>query len=124
MTGKSVLIVEDEPLIRVDAVDMVEDEGYAVCEAPDADKALMILESRDDIGVLFTDIDMPGEIDGLNLARIVRKRWPHIAIIIVSGHTHLQDGEVPSGGVFFSKPYLRSKILQALHKAGHLSDNS
>ncbi len=117
MTGKCVLIVEDEALIRVDAVDMVEDEGFEVCDAPNAAKALRILETRDDIGILFTDIDMPGDIDGLDLARIVRKRWPHIAIIIVSGHTHLTDAEVPNGGVFFSKPYLRATILKALRRA-------
>lgn len=119
MTDKCVLIVEDEALIRVDAVDMVEDEGFVVCDAANAAKALHILESRDDVGILFTDIDMPGELDGLDLARIVRKRWPHIAIIIVSGHTHLIDSDVPDGGVFFSKPYLRTTILRALHRAEH-----
>lgn len=117
MTGKSVLIVEDEPLIRIDAVDMVEDEGFDVCQAANAAKALLVLEARDDIGILFTDIDMPGDIDGLDLARIVRKRWPHIAIIIVSGHTQLTEAQVPNGGVFFSKPYLRSSMLKALHHA-------
>ncbi|ALN75788.1 hypothetical protein M673_23850 (plasmid) [Aureimonas sp. AU20] len=117
VTDKCVLIVEDEPLIRVDAVDMVEDEGFPVCAAPNAAKALAILETRDDIGILFTDIDMPGEMDGLELARTVRKRWPHIAIIIVSGHTQLSDAQVPKGGEFFSKPYLRATILKALHRA-------
>lgn len=117
MTPNTVLIVEDEPLIRIDAVDMVEDEGFTVYEASNAANALMILERENDIAVLFTDIDMPGEIDGLDLARIVRKRWPHIAIIIVSGHKHMEDAEVPNGGVFFSKPYLRTTILKALHKA-------
>ncbi|MEN3792453.1 response regulator [Fulvimarina sp. MAC3] len=117
MTGKCVLIVEDEALIRADAVDMVEDEGFTVCDASNADKALKILDARDDIGILFTDIDMPGELDGLDLARIVRNRWPHIAIIIVSGHSSLADDEVPNGGVFFSKPYLRATILNALRKA-------
>lgn len=117
VTDKCVLIVEDEPLIRVDAVDMVEDEGFTVFSASNAARALAILETRDDIGILFTDIDMPGEMDGLDLARTVRKRWPHIAIIIVSGHTQLADAEVPNGGVFFSKPYLRATILKALHQA-------
>ena len=117
VTGKCVLIVEDEALIRADAVDMVEDEGFAVCDAPNVAKALRLLETRDDMGILFTDIDMPGEMDGLDLARVVRKRWPHIAIIIVSGHTHLADADVPNGGVFFSKPYLRATILKALRRA-------
>lgn len=117
ITAHCVLIVEDEPLIRADAVDMVEDEGFAVCDAANASKALHILETRDDIGILFTDIDMPGDMDGLDLARIVRKRWPHIAIIIVSGHTRSGLVEVPDGGVFFSKPYLRATILRALHRA-------
>lgn len=120
---KCVLIVEDEPLIRIDAVDMVEDEGFGVCDAANADRALVILESRDDIGVLFTDIDMPGDLDGLDLARIVRKRWPHISIIIVSGHTQLKQSDLPEDEVFFSKPYLRAAILKALHNAERRSAN-
>ncbi len=116
-TDTCVLIVEDEPLIRIDAVDMVADEGFAVCDAPNAAKALVLLETRGDIGILFTDVDMPGEMDGLDLARMVRKRWPHIAIIIVSGHTSPTDAELPNGGVFFSKPYLWATILKALHRA-------
>ncbi|MBP0617759.1 response regulator [Jiella mangrovi] len=117
VTAKCVLIVEDEPLLRFDAIDMVADEGFAVCDASNADQALVILDTRDDIGILFTDIDMPGEMDGLDLARTVRKHWPHIAIIIVSGHTQLADAGVPNGGVYFSKPYLRATILKALHQA-------
>lgn len=117
MPSKYVLIVEDEPMIRFDTVDMVEDAGFNVCEASNAAKALTLLETRDDIGVLFTDIDMPGEMDGLDLARIVRKRWPHIGIVVVSGHTRVSNADMPQGGVFFSKPYLRTAILKALHTA-------
>ncbi len=117
MTAMRVLVVEDEALIRFDAIDMIEDEGFDVYDATNAEKALALLENHDDIGILFTDIDMPGDIDGLDLARIVRKRWPHIAIIVVSGHAHLADGEMPKGSAFYSKPYLRASILDALRRA-------
>lgn len=99
---------------------MVENGGFSVCEAANATQALAVLESRDDVGVLFTDIDMPGDIDGLDLARIVHKRWAHIGIIIVSGHARLEVGEIPDGGVLLSKPYLRTTILPALHDADGL----
>src|ERR1700676_2172545 len=80
-----VLVVEDEMLLRMRAVDMVEDAGYTSLEAVDADAAFAILESRSDIALLFTDIQMPGTMDGLKLAHAVHQRWPPIKIILVSG---------------------------------------
>src|SRR5665213_3106992 len=79
-----VLVVEDELMLRMRAVDMVEDAGFVPVEAIDADEAIRILESRDDISVLFTDIQMPGSMDGLKLAHVAHTRWPHIKIILVS----------------------------------------
>ena len=80
-----VLVVEDEMLLRMRAIDMVEDAGYTSVEAVDAAEAVAILESRSDISLMFTDIQMPGSMDRLKLAHAVRERWPPIKIILVSG---------------------------------------
>src|SRR6202790_2208025 len=89
-----VLVVEDEMLLRMRAVDMVEDAGYTSLEAVDADAAFAILESRSDIALLFTDIQMPGTMDGLKLAHAVHQRWPPIKIILGSGQLRLMDIQV------------------------------
>jgi CheY-like chemotaxis protein len=107
-----VLVVEDEMLLRMRAVDMVEDAGYASIEAVDADEAIAILESRSDIGLMLTDIQMPGSMDGLKLAHTVRKRWPSIRIIIVSGQLKPADIDIPAHSRFFGKP-LEAKIMIA-----------
>src|ERR1019366_2069715 len=80
--GPVVLIVEDESLTRLDAVEMAEAAGFAVVEASNADDAIRILESRNDIRIVFTDIDMPGSMDGLKLPRAIRNRWPPIQLIV------------------------------------------
>jgi CheY-like chemotaxis protein len=99
-----VLVVEDEMLLRMRAVDMVEDAGYTSIEAVDADEAFAILESRSDIALLFTDIQMPGSMDGLGLARSVHDRWPPIKIILVSGQLKLSNSDIPPNSRFFGKP--------------------
>src|ERR1700675_2648509 len=90
-----VLVVEDDMLLRMRAVDLVEDAGYSSVEAVDADAAVAILESRSDIALLFTDIQMPGSMDGLMLAHAVRKRWPPIKIILVSGKLKQSEIDIP-----------------------------
>jgi two-component sensor histidine kinase/DNA-binding response OmpR family regulator len=100
----AVLVVEDEMLLRMRAVDMVEDAGFSPVEAVNADDALAILESRSDIELLFTDIQMPGSMDGLKLANAVHKRWPLIKIILVSGQLKLTDIDKPADSRFFGKP--------------------
>jgi CheY-like chemotaxis protein len=107
-----VLVVEDEMLLRMRAVDMVEEAGFTSVEAVDADQAVAILESRSDIALLFTDIQMPGSMDGLKLAHAVRKRWPPIKIILVSGQLKLTDLELPADSRFFGKP-LEAKVMIA-----------
>jgi CheY-like chemotaxis protein len=107
-----VLVVEDEMLLRMRAVDMVEEAGFTSVEAVDADQAVAILESRSDIALLFTDIQMPGSIDGLKLAHAVRKRWPPIKIILVSGQLKLADLELPADSRFFCKP-LEAQVMIA-----------
>src|SRR6202167_4684784 len=100
----TVLVVEDEMMLRMRAVDMVEDAGFVSVEAVNADDALAILESRSDIELLFTDIQMPGSIDGLKLAYAVHERWPLIKIILVSGQLKLTDDDKPADSRFFGKP--------------------
>ncbi len=115
-----VLVVEDEMLLRMRAVDMVEDAGYTSVEAVDADQAIAILESRSDIALLFTDIQMPGEIDGLGLAHAVHDRWPPIKIILVSGQLKLADTDIPADSHFFGKPLAASEMIAEMQNLiGH-----
>jgi two-component sensor histidine kinase/CheY-like chemotaxis protein len=100
----NVLIVEDEMVLRMRAVDIVEDAGFRPVEAVNADEAISILESRSDISVLFTDIQMPGSMDGLKLAHAVHDRWPAVKIILVSGQVRPSDAERPANSRFFGKP--------------------
>ncbi|MBW9091556.1 response regulator [Rhizobium wenxiniae] len=111
---KSVLIVEDEPLLRMLAVDLVEEAGFTALEASNADEAIAMLETDTNIRILLTDIDMPGSMDGLRLAAAVRDRWPPIEIIVVSGMRKPGAHELPTRGVFFSKPYDVRKISAQL----------
>ena len=96
-----VLVVEDEGLIRMNATAMVEEAGFEAIAASDADEAIRILESRNDIRAVFTDVHMPGSMDGLRLARVVRKRWPPVALIVTSGQTNVPEADLPTGGRFF-----------------------
>lgn len=99
-----VLVVEDEMVLRMRAVDIVEDAGFVPVEAVSADDAMRVLESRDDISLLFTDIQMPGSMDGLKLAHTAHSRWPHIKIILVSGQIAVTDENKPEDSRFFPKP--------------------
>jgi CheY-like chemotaxis protein len=111
-----ILVVEDEMLLRMRAVDMVEDAGYTSVEAVDADEAVAILESRSDIALLLTDIQMPGSMDGLKLAHTERERWPPIRIILVSGQLRLADLEIPSDSRFFGKPIEAGEMIAQMQK--------
>lgn len=109
-----VLVVEDEALLRINAMDIVEAAGFEVVEASTADEAIEILEARTDILVVFTDIQIPGSMDGLKLARAVRGRWPPIRIIATSGRVRLTDADLPEGGRFLPKPYTTHQVTQLL----------
>ena len=100
-----VLIVEDEALLRASAVDWAEEAGFEAIEATDADEAIRILESRDDIRIVFTDINIQGSMDGLKLARAVRNRWPPIKLVVTSGRMLPARTDLPEGGRFVAKPY-------------------
>ena len=99
-----VLIVEDEMVLRMRVVDMVEDAGYTPLEALDAAEAVAILESRSDVALICTDIQMPGQMDGVGLAHAVHLRWPAIKIIVVSGQLKLPDLDLPPLSRFLGKP--------------------
>ncbi|KQW21446.1 histidine kinase [Afipia sp. Root123D2] len=106
-----VLVVEDDLILRMRAIDMVDDAGYGSIEAADADEALAILLSRSDIALLFTDVQMPGSMDGLELANAVRERWPLIKIIIVSGQLKLSSSQLPRDSRFFGKPLVSGQMI-------------
>jgi CheY-like chemotaxis protein len=110
-----VLVVEDEFFSRLHAVNLIEQAGYEAIEASNADEAIAILEARKDIRIVFTDIDMPGTMDGLKLAHAIRTRWPPIELIVTSGHFNLSDADMPERGRFFSKPYRDQDIVSAIH---------
>src|SRR4051794_40579489 len=112
----NVLVVEDEMVLRMRAVDIVEDAGFTAVEAVNADEALSILESRSDISLLFTDIQMPGSLDGLKLAHAVHKRWPAIKIILVSGQVNLSDAEKPTDSRFFGKPLETKQMIAEIQE--------
>ena len=109
-----VLVVEDEPLLRMFAVDLIEEACFSVVEAATADEAVQLLETRLDIRIVFTDIDMPGSMDGLKLAAAIRDRWPPIEIIITSGAVMNAAAALPDRAVFFPKPYDHGRLISTL----------
>ena len=111
-----VLVVEDEPLLRMMAAHVVEDAGFEPLEAANADEAVRVLEARSDIRIVFTDIDMPGSMNGMKLAAAVRSRWPPIGIIVTSGHYNIGADKLPARGVFFRKPYSDRDIIATLQR--------
>jgi CheY-like chemotaxis protein len=106
-----VLVVEDEPLIHLVALDIVTHEGFEAIGAANADEAIRILETRNDISIVFTDVHMPGSMDGVKLAHAVRGRWPPIKIIVTSA---LGNHALPAHSVFLSKPCDSAQISAAL----------
>ena len=111
-----ILIVEDETFIRFDAGDTLRAAGFDVLEATNADEAILLLERHSDIRLVFTDIDMPGSMNGLKLAAAVRDRWPPVKIIATSGHFDLQDGDLPADACFIPKPYGPEQIVRSIRE--------
>jgi len=111
-----ILVVEDEFLVRMLAVAVAQDSGFDVLSAGTADEAIEILESRSDIRLVFTDVNMPGSMDGLRLAHAVRNRWPPVELIVTSGHSHIRKDELPERGRFFAKPYDIHALSQAFQE--------
>ena len=116
MDGLVILVVEDEPLLRLNAMSLLEDAGHTVVEAANAAEAILILERRTDIQIVFTDINMPGSMDGLKLVEAVRLRWPPVLLIVTSGKNALRDSDLPEGGQFIPKPYRSAQVLSMIEK--------
>jgi len=111
-----ILLVEDDPFIRWESADALRQAGFAVLEAADADSAMAILQSRGDVSLLFTDVEMPGVIDGLELARRARDMWPTLRILVTSGRCAPPERTLPVRGRFVSKPYAQDEILRDIDR--------
>ena len=111
MSAPTVLIVDDDELLRELTAQLVEDIGGAPLLAGNADEALALLKNGTDIAVMITDVQMPGSMDGLALAKIVQRRWPSIQLIVVSGNTNPTKDQLPVGAIFLSNPYATVKHL-------------
>ena len=114
----TLLVVEDEPLIRIELADHLSDMGYCVLEAAGADVAIRLLEAHAEIVAVITDLSMPGSMDGLALARIVRERWPPCALIMISGHHRPAPSELPAGLRFLPKPVASRSLERTLGELG------
>jgi CheY-like chemotaxis protein len=114
MNPARVLVVEDEALIRMTAVHIIEDAGYPVAEASNADDALVVLERNPDIGTVFTDVKMPGSICGIRLSQLIRDRWPPIHLVVTSGLKPFKAAELPEHVQFLAKPYSADQVTYAL----------
>ena len=119
MAALRVLLVEDEALIRLVTAEMLRDEGFEVFEARNGDEARALLNDPDDFDVLFTDVRMPGTLDGIDLVLLIRRRHPTIPVLVVSGYAanimRRLSGLQPAA-VFISKPYSLAKVADVLHR--------
>ncbi len=111
-----ILIVEDEPLVRFSTLDALEEVGYTALEAGSADEAMVLFRNRADIDILFTDINMAGSMDGLQLAQRIRAIRPSIRIIITSGVVNLDPMLLPANTVFLPKPYPHDQLLASIYE--------
>ena len=109
-----ILVVEDEFLIRTATADAISDAGFEVLEAGTGEEAIAVLESRGDIRVVFTDIRMPGSIDGAKLAHAIKQRWPPVSVMATSGHVALETLNLPAGTLLFPKPYSAEDVAWTL----------
>jgi CheY-like chemotaxis protein len=114
---RTVLIVEDETLIRMDIADIIGGAGFTTLEAGSADEALEVLEQNTEIDLLFSDVDMPGSMDGLELAKVVHERWPLIGLLLSSGNRSISQNDLPAGGAFLPKPWNEQALLNEIHAA-------
>ena len=112
-----VLVVEDEPLLRMTAVDILEDAGFTVLEAANGDEGLALLRARPDVRALFTDVHMPGSLDGVALAWRASSEFPRVGVIIVSGKAAPAPAAQPPGALFLPKPYAAASIVRHIQQA-------
>ena len=117
MPDKTVLVVEDDPLLRADTASMFEEAGFDVVELESADNALgYIWEQADHVAAVFTDVQMPGDMDGFELAQVIAEQWPEIAVLVTSGDMD-KPRDFPAGARFMAKPWLPLDVLTAVGDA-------
>jgi two-component system, response regulator PdtaR len=109
-----ILVVEDDPIILMGALELVAEAGFEAIGAGNADEAIRVLEARSDIHLVFTDVGMPGTMDGLKLAHYIRHRWPPVKLIVASGKAIIDESYLPAGARFFPKPYSENTIVGAM----------
>ena len=116
MPGRNrlILVVEDIPLIRMGVLEMLVEAGFLAVEAGSADEAIQILEARPEIRLVFTDVQMPGSMDGLKLSHYIRNRWPPVQLILASGKAMIDESQLPSGARFFAKPYDSAEVIRTI----------
>jgi CheY-like chemotaxis protein len=109
-----ILVVEDEPLVRDLNLDILQEAGFRIIDAADADQAFEILKRRPDVSVVLTDVDMPGSINGFEFARLVAQGWPEVKLLVVSGKMRPEPGDLPEGSTFIAKPYRADDLVSEL----------
>jgi CheY-like chemotaxis protein len=114
--GPIALVVDDEPLIRMDIADIISDAGYYVVEAATADEALAFLEKYSSLQLLFKDVQTGGDLDGFELARKIAERWPNIEVIVASGARAPKEGKLPGNESFIRKPFSAETLLETLQE--------
>ena len=123
MNYKSVvLVVEDQPIIRLNALDAVMCAGFEALGARDADEAVKILEARHDIRLVFTDVEMPGSMNGIELAYYIRSRWHEVHLIVTSGRMFVNESDLPPSSKFFAKPYDEEIIVAEMKRTLSAND--
>lgn len=110
----AVLVVEDEALVRMSIVAELENNDMEVFEAADAHQAIKVLAGNPVVDVIFTDVDMPGDLDGIELARVVKERYPPIQVIVTSGHRNVRPTDLPQDGLFIAKPYMSDRVIETI----------
>ncbi len=118
-----VLLVEDEPLVRILNLDILHEAGFRVLDANDADEAFEILKRHDDIVAVLTDVDMPGSMDGFEFARLVSQGWPEVGVLVISGKTRPGPRDLPPRGGFLPKPYDPETLVKALRQVVSLENS-
>lgn len=115
----TIIVVDDEALIRMHGASMLEDAGYSVVEAANADEAIAILEGTTDVRLVFSDVDMPGSMNGVALAEVVHARWPNVRLLLTSGHHHIANAQLPDDGRFIPKPYSQKAVVREVNSLLH-----
>jgi CheY-like chemotaxis protein len=119
MARPLILVVEDEAILRISATFILEEAGFDTLDAASADEAIVHLETDQQILIVFTDIDMPGSMNGLRLAVVIRSRWPAIDLVLTSGHVLVADQDIPARGHFLAKPYNSEQLVRIMRSFGH-----